>query len=243
MTFRSSRITGIDPVSLDYGSPYNVKQAHDVIEASTLGPQITFQQTNAEGFARSLGVPASARFDAVTFCHSLWYFPDAAAVASAFRHLGTAEFPAVYVADFSVDRLTLPGRQQRAHQLAARALTLYHRSRADNDDHKPQFNTRGAPGEEDIKAALRDAGYVLEREGFFTPEPDFYEGQTEVNYATKGFRERVISDHLPAEEEAKILSYIPLIEKEVEESKKQGFHHVRSLDVWWAEFRLASLKN
>ena len=56
-----------------------------------------------------------------------------------------------------------------------------------------------------MRAATVKAGYRLVRDGVFMPEPDFYEGETEVSYVANRFEKRLKKEMLPAEQEAEIV--------------------------------------
>ncbi|KAI0395032.1 hypothetical protein F5Y17DRAFT_457427 [Xylariaceae sp. FL0594] len=234
----------IDPASLEYGSPYTLGEAQAMVLRAPLGSQITFKQADTETFIKSLGGPADAVFDAATFCHSLWYFPTLDLVKSAFKTLGDASTPAIYVAEYLTDdQVSLP--DQKAHHLAAKAQAIFHadvaaRKTFQTQGDVPAANIRAAPDREFILQAAKAAGYVPVRQGVVTPEADYYEGHVEVNHVITKFSKRVKEANLDPAKEAEILQYVPLVQKEWDESRERGLRHARCIDVWWAEFRLSA---
>ena len=190
---------------------------------------------------QSLDNPRSL-FDAAVFAHSLWYFPSLEAVTAVFRTLGDAAIPAIYVAEYSTEGVSSP--DQKAHHLAAKAQRLFYAySQRPEDELTPVANIRAAPDQEFIIGAAQAAGYVIARQGTITPEADYYEGQVEVRHVLTKFSARVNAQGLDPEKEAEILSFVPLVQKEVDATLERGFKHARCVDVWWTEFRYAALPN
>ncbi|KAE8416403.1 hypothetical protein BDV36DRAFT_284544 [Aspergillus pseudocaelatus] len=72
----NGRITGIDSVQPEYGTPFAVQQSQEYTKRSSLGSSLTFLRTDAPSFVHGLDCPASEVFDAAVLCHSLWYFPE-----------------------------------------------------------------------------------------------------------------------------------------------------------------------
>ncbi|KAE8359930.1 hypothetical protein BDV27DRAFT_149141 [Aspergillus caelatus] len=93
----NGRITGIDPVQPEYGTPFAVQQSQEYTKRSTLGSSLTFLRTDAPSFVHGLDCPASEVFDAAVLCHSLWYFQNRLTVYHLFRALRDADIPCVYL--------------------------------------------------------------------------------------------------------------------------------------------------
>ncbi|KAI9738889.1 MAG: hypothetical protein M1818_005202 [Claussenomyces sp. TS43310] len=233
-----ARITAIDPAGPDYSNPRTLRQAQQVVSNAPLGKQITFKHADVESLISSLDCPPSTVFDAVIFCHSLWYFQNREMVDSVFKTLGEASIPAIYVADSSTGAIS--NSDQKAHQLAAQAQIIFYTLKAPDNVKKPSANIRAAPDKEFIIAATKSAGYEVSRQGIITPEPDYWEGHVEVWHVLSTFANQVRAKSLAPGREAEILSYVPFVQKEMDALNKKGIEYARSVEVWWAKFRLSS---
>lgn len=244
-------ITGIDTAPDDYGTPRTVSESQGEILKSVLGDRVSFyNQTDAATFFQS---PAGSgvKFNAATACHSLFYFPDPAAVASFFFDLKAGGITKVYVAEYDQKQTTFP-KAQTPHILAAKAQALYHAYKAEADaaaalaqneqaakNAEMPLNVRAAPDVESITRAAKEAGFKITREGRFTPKEEYIEGHLETRY-TKGerFEKRVREERFGNQKEEEILGVVKEVRKAWEEMEREGVEKVRCMDVWWGVFEL-----
>ncbi|BEJ12293.1 hypothetical protein CspHIS471_0207530 [Cutaneotrichosporon sp. HIS471] len=133
-------ITGIDPGSLDEGSP-TLSQAQGYILRSRLGPRITFKQADTPSFLASGG-----SFDAATLCHSLWYFDSRATVRRLFQALANGNVKRVLLAEYTGEART---EAQEPHALAAQVQVQFYHAQARGEGEGPIL-----PG---VREALRPA--------------------------------------------------------------------------------------
>ncbi|KAK0708466.1 hypothetical protein B0H67DRAFT_495731 [Lasiosphaeris hirsuta] len=225
----SSRVTGIDTASIDYGTPYTIRASQSHMLASPYGNRLAFAQTDA---ATLLTVPHA--FAAATLCHSLWYFPSPASVDALFATLARANIPRAYVAEYGF-RAGAP--DQLPHLLAARTFALFHAYVSEAADPGEAYNVRTAPDVQAIIGAAGAAGYRVVREGVITPGPDYAEGGLEVRHAAgEKFAASVKEKGLAPEKEAEVLALAERVREAVREVGRDGL--VPSMDVWWAEFGL-----
>lgn len=276
------KITGIDTARPDYGTPYTVAETHAHLASSALGKQISFRREDAASFfspspssSSSSSFPRyspgsawpAATVDAVTLCHSLWYFPTPQSVADLFATLARARVPRVYLAEYSF-RGSLAGGQQDAHILAARAQALLHAAILDkaaaaaatlacnvNSSNQPQPqpqpqlqlkepgprapNVRAALDVDSIVTAAAGAGWVVHREGTFVPAADMIEGHLEARLVVKeAFAEAVHAEALAPEREQEVLAYVPRVKAAFGRLAEAGIEKGRAMDVWWAELEL-----
>lgn len=232
----SSHITGIDTARPDYGIPYTVSQAHAKVASSPLGEQINFLQTDAETLMKSLNRQLGTVFDAVTLCHSLWYFPTKDSVYELFVTLAEAGISKIYLAEYNFQASI---SSQIPHVLAAKAQALFHSFKVPREPGTRTLNVRAAPDVKTVLDAAHQAGFGVGRQGTFTPEPDMLEGHFEARYVTKEvFAERVRVEGFPKEQEDEVLAYQPLVEKAMAEMRESGIEKVRAMDTWWAELVL-----
>jgi ubiquinone/menaquinone biosynthesis C-methylase UbiE len=232
----TSHITGIDTARPDYGGPYTVAQSHEYIGRTVVGQQINFLRTDAATLFQTLNQPASDVFDGAALCHSLWYFPDQAAVYELFQTLALAGMERVYIAEYAFEASL---QAQTPHVLAARAQALFHAYKTPREAGTKTLNVRAAPDKNTVMDAASTAGFTIARQGTITPEADMLEGYFEARYTKGGgFAARVRAENLSKEHEEEILSYGPKIEEAMDRMNKRGVEYVRAMDVWWAEFRL-----
>lgn len=231
----ASTITGIDTARPDYGGPYTVSETHAHISASSLGKQISFQRKDAASFFAT-----RPPVDAVTLCHSLWYFPSPESVAALFTTLAQVRVPRVYLAEYAFAG-SLPDGQQEPHILAARAQALFHSYKqpqpADPGPRAP--NVRSALAVERTVQDAAAAGFVVRRRGTFVPAADMIEGHLEARYVVKDmFAESVRAEGLAPELEEKVMAYVPKVKAALERLAAAGVEKSRAMDVWWAELEL-----
>ncbi|KAK0615235.1 hypothetical protein B0T17DRAFT_541429 [Bombardia bombarda] len=228
----AGHVTAIDTSPPDYGTPHTVEQSHAYISKSPLGSMIDFRLTSASSFLNTTTTP---KFDAATLCHSAWYFPTPDALAALFPTLASAAIPTIYIAEYNLQSVSMPS--QIPHQVAALAQAMYHRYVAAVSELLP-LNIRVAPNIDTITEAAGAAGYHVARSGIITPDLDYHEGKFETEYvAGDRFTARVKEKSLPVEQEAEILARAADTKRAVDDLARNGGGPLRSMDVWWAEFR------
>ena len=234
-------VTGVDDAPPDYGTPFAVRESHEYIVESALGPRISFHHGDAASFLQSPDAPPSTVFDAAVLCHSLWYFPSHDSVFSLFHTLAEAQIPIVHIGEYSTQA---SHASQRPHVLAAQVLVLLDSCKEDRgptlDPLAP--NVRAAMDQASILEAAKEAGFRVQRQGAITPEEDMLEGHFEARYI-KGdaFRKHVKGKNLPAEREREILDLAEQVKEQVDELERGGVSHVRAMDSWWATLELDAL--
>ncbi|KAI3391457.1 hypothetical protein diail_7319, partial [Diaporthe ilicicola] len=230
-----AHVTGIDTARPDYGSPYTVSETHAHIAATDLGKHVSFQRTDAASFLRQ---PSSPTVDAVTLCHSLWFFPTAESVSGIFATLSQARVPRIYLAEYAFEG-SLPDKQQEPHILAARAQTLLHSYKAAREPGTLAPNVRAALDVSFITAAATSVGFVVRREGRLVPEKDMIEGHLEARYVIKDlFAKSVKAEGLAPAREEEVMAYVPRVRESLERLSAAGVEKSRAMDIWWAELEL-----
>lgn len=239
-----ARITGIDTARPDYGGPYTVSETHAHVAASAIGSQVSFWRTEAASYLLNprggpTGTGMTPKVDAVTLCHSLWYFPTTESVTEIFKTLAKAGVPRVYLAEYAFTG-SLPGPAQQPHILAARAQALLHAYKTPRDDPGTKApNVRAALDVGHILDASDAAGYSVVRQGKFVPAADMIEGHLEARYVVKDmFAESVRAEGLAPEQEEEIMTYVPQIKAAFEKLAEAGIEKGRAMDVWWAQLEL-----
>lgn len=94
-------ITALDPAQPEYGTPFTVAESHSYILKSSLGPHISFRQSDVPSFFTNMK-PAVARvYDGACLLQSLMYFPTLDSVRDLFQTLAHAGIIKVYVAEYT----------------------------------------------------------------------------------------------------------------------------------------------
>jgi SAM-dependent methyltransferase len=232
----SGHITGIDVAPLDYGTPFTVKESREYVIKSVLGPRIDFFQTDAASLLQPLDGSPSPAYDAAALCHSLWYFSTRESVFSLFETLAAARISRVYLAEYSFQASDC---SQVPHVLAAQAQALFHAYKTPREPGINELNIRAALDQASILEAAKSNGFEVHRQGIITPEENLLEGHFEARHVQGDlFRNRVIDEKLPVEQEAEILALGLRVKKEMEKLNERGIPTVRAMDVWWAVLEL-----
>jgi ubiquinone/menaquinone biosynthesis C-methylase UbiE len=225
-------VTGVDPASPDYGSPYTLGQAQAYLRASALGSRIDFRRADAPSFLAS-DDGRQLEFDTATMCHSLWYFATRETVATLFGALAAApNVRRVCLAEYA-GRAGTP--EQAPHELAARVQRLLHqvKKQVRGDDDVDAGNVREALEPDELEELAQAAGWKVGARGVLEAPEDMGDGRWEVQAATAPeFKEAVLAEKLDAEKEEELLAYIPKIETLLQDLKKEG-KRVRTMDVAW----------
>ncbi|OAA55692.1 SAM-dependent methyltransferase [Cordyceps fumosorosea ARSEF 2679] len=227
--------TGLDPAEPSYGAPFTVQQSQDYLrQSSPLGPRITFARRSLPEFLATANARSTV-FDMAVFCHSLWYFTGSDAVHDHFVALAGAGIPRVCLAEYSTASAD-DDPAQRPHQLAARAQMRLHAAREQHlSEAKPStLNVRGALEVEELLRVAESAGWSVTRRGIVSPPAGMRDGYWEAGVVTSPrFREGIISQGLPKEQEDSVLEFIPQIGQAIEHLKSIG-EPVATMDVAWA---------
>lgn len=231
-------ITALDPAQPEYGTPFTVAESHSYILKSSLGPRISFRQSDVPSFFRNVKPEDATIYNGACLLQSLMYFPTLASVGDLFQTLAHAGIAKVYVAEYT---FTADNEAQIPHYLAARAQALFYNYQGPHVPGVREQNVRAAPTPKAIEEAAFKAGFMVSREGKISPEEKMREGYYEAKYvAGNNFTSKVLSAGLNVEQEAEILSYVPKVRDAMKKQEEQGCPHGRAMDVWWAEYTLRS---
>lgn len=229
-------VTAIDPAQPEYGDPFTMREAHDHIRKSVLGPRISYHSTDAPTFLDSLSDPADSFFDSAVLCHSLWYFPDENIARSLFATLAQAKFQRIYLAEWSY----IPSSEaQLPHILAAKAQVLLYRYKTPCEPGLREQNVRAGVDQQAILSAAREAGYTNKRHWIEPQAEDMMEGQFEVDYVLgPRFAQRLADAKLSEEQQAEIHAIVQQLRQELERANTAGVTLVSAMDVWCAVLEL-----
>jgi SAM-dependent methyltransferase len=231
-------ITALDPAQPEYGTPFTVAESHSYILKSSLGPHISFRQSDVPSFFSTMQPAAATPYNAACLLQSLMYFPTLDSVRDLFQTLAHVGIVKVYVAEYT---FTAANEAQIPHYLAARAQALFYNYQGPHVSGVREQNVRAAPSPKAIEEAASKAGYIVSREGKISPAEKMKEGYFEARHvAGNNFRSTVLAAGLNVEQEAEILSYVPKIKDALKKLEEQDCPHGRAMDTWWAEFTLRS---
>ncbi|KAK5996532.1 Methyltransferase ustM [Cladobotryum mycophilum] len=229
-------VTGIDPAQLDYGHPFTMREAHEHIKTSVLGPRITFYPVDTPSFLANLDVKPHTILDSAALCHSLWYFPNHDVAHSLFATLAQANIARLYLAEWSY---TPSQESQVPHVLAAKAQALLYRYKAPREPGLREQNVRAGPDQQPIIKVANDAGFHVIKESLIPPVEGMQEGHLEVGYVLgELFQQRMAEGNLSDDQEAEIHALIQQLRSETERLESMGVTMWRSMDVWCAVLEL-----
>jgi len=218
-------VTGLDPASLDYGSPWTLGEAQAFLLASPLKSRMTFIQIDPQIFLQEKG---DTVYDCVVFCHSIWYF-DTPAYLSQMLHALRGKTKRVLIAEYALetsDRTTLP------HVLAA----LSQAALASNQT-SSESNIRSLLSPARIRLIAEKAGWVLSREDRVVHGDDLLEGKWETgNVLNESFEEEIMG----IEDEKQRYLLLAMRDTVVANSKFVGgqqAYRLRTMDSWVGSFQ------
>ena len=223
-------VDAIDPGSPDYGSPYTLKQAQEVIKGSEIGGRVDFWNEDLEGFLD--GRKEEERWDCVVFTHCVWYLGGGEAALERMMARLKGRVDRILVAEWAM-QISHPAALP--HLLAASV-------RATLEAHNPSSsaNIRCLLSPAGITAVAGRAGWEVERETIVTPEEGLLDGGWEVgDVKSQGFVEEiekgVKGEDGDGGERVKMVLRAgrDAVVKAVEMLKGEK---VRSMDVWAATF-------
>ncbi|RXZ78619.1 class I SAM-dependent methyltransferase [Paenibacillaceae bacterium] len=139
-------ITAIDIASPDYGAPFTLGQAAELIKNSSLGERIQFRfETNFMDFE------PEAVYDAVVLSHCSWYFKNPQDLLAYFHKIKLVA-KRICFAEWDLDFTSIT---QRAHFCAASILALYSNLTEDDGNIQNLFHKK------QIEVFLHDAGFEV----------------------------------------------------------------------------------
>ncbi|EFQ32918.1 SAM-dependent methyltransferase [Colletotrichum graminicola] len=220
-------VTGLDPAPGGYGSPYTLAESQAHILSSPYGARVTFHQSDAPGY---LAAHPSASFDYATLCHSLWYFPSAAAVSALFEALhSSGRVGRLCFAEYSLKAST---PSQKPHEMAVAVQRRFHQLRGDRGFTLSQANVRGALDPDDMVTLAQGAGWKLKKRGV-VDTPGMLDGQWEVGAVVDpSWAEEVVGEGLAKEVEEELLGNVADIKAAVANLKENG-ESVATMDAVW----------
>ncbi|KAK2063017.1 SAM-dependent methyltransferase [Colletotrichum caudatum] len=225
-------VTALDPAPGGYGSPYTLAEAQAHILSSPYGARVTFHQSDAPGY---LAAHPSESFDSATLCHSLWYFPSAAAVSALFAALRSSG--RVRRLCFAEYTLKAGNPSQKPHEMAVAVQRRLHELRGDKGFTLSQANVRGALDPDDMVALAQEAGWKLKERGV-ADTPGMLDGQWEVGAVVDpSWAEEVVREGLAKEAEEELLGSVAEIKAAVAELKEKG-ESVATMDAVWVVMEL-----
>ncbi|TFK56220.1 S-adenosyl-L-methionine-dependent methyltransferase [Heliocybe sulcata] len=220
----TGHVTGVDPGSLTYGSPYNLGQAQAHLSAGRLGSRITWVQADPLDFLSSISEP----YDVAVLAHSLWYFSSPVLIRDTLRLLAR-KAKKVCIAEWS---LSYTAAEAGAHVLAA--LT-----QAGLECHKnvSTSNVRTVVSPKAIQRLAGVAGLELIEEGLVTPDEDMYDGKWEVERVLDPAFVKQVNNCIKDEKErAVVMANRDAVEAIYKRCKQEG-KLIASMDVWWGVFK------
>ncbi|KAH6623948.1 SAM-dependent methyltransferase [Chaetomium tenue] len=232
----SGHVTAIDPAQPDYGHPFTMREAHEHIRKSVLGPRISYLPFDAPSYLATLDAPAGNFIDSAVMCHSLWYFQAEDVARSLFTTLAEAKIKRIYLAEWSYQPSS---DTQLPHILAAKAQALLYRYNTPSEPGLQEQNVRAGVDQRIILSAAREAGYTQERHWVEHQAEDMLEGQFEVDYVLgPRFEQRVVDAGLSEDRRAEIDKTVQQLRAEVERVRAGGKAVVGAMDVWCAVLEL-----
>ncbi|GAB1317660.1 hypothetical protein MFIFM68171_07870 [Madurella fahalii] len=232
----SGYVTAIDPAQQEYGNPFTMREAHEHIRKSVLGPRISYHPFDAPSYFSTLDTPAGSFIDSAVMCHSLWYFQDENVARSLFSTLAQAKIQRIYLAEWSYQPSS---DAQLPHILAAKAQALLYRYKTPSEPALQEQNVRAGIDQHIILSAARDAGYTKERHWIEHQADDMLEGQFEVDYVLgPRFEQRVADAKLSEDQHVEINKTVEQLRTELERVKAEERAPVSAMDVWCAVLEL-----
>lgn len=223
-------VVGIDPAPLNYGSPYNLGQAHEYIKAGPLGERVTFVQADPIDF---LATHPDERYDIAVLAQSSWYFSSTTQLRETLQAAGRVA-KRICVSEYA---LSSTNPTAAAHVLAA--LT-----QAALESHKPtsESNIRTVLSPMAFSELATKAGLHLQTQSILVPPTHMYDGSWEVSAVrNQSFVEEVETFVVNTREKAVVLALRDAVIRAWECLPKGT--RVATMDIWVAVFaRLETLE-
>lgn len=211
-------VTGVDPASPDYGSPFTLQQAQDFLSA---------QPAYSKHLSFVLGQAAPEvlkrkTFDTVVLSHSLWYFPSIAVLRDTFKAIKEAGVKHLLLAEWA---MTASHPNALPHLLS---VLLQGQSPVEGG------NVQLAISPEQIKAIAEDAGWKVDRELIFLPNEKLQDGKWEIDMARDAADEAAKLDCRGDKTREKLQRSVRSTRYALEEAVDRIGKQTRCMDVWTA---------
>ncbi|QRW13411.1 methyltransferase domain protein [Ceratobasidium sp. AG-Ba] len=227
----SGHVTGVDPASLDYGSPSTLGQAQAHLRQSKIGSRMTFVQSDPTAFISNS--ENASKFDTAVLAHCIYYMASPSTLFDILRalHDKAPSIKKLCIAEYA---LTASVPEAYPHVLAVlmeAALEVH------KDGETSDSNVRTVIGPVDITKLANQAGWTVRHEGVLIPDAGLEDGRWEVS-AAMGISEKDIAKLISGERERALVgamkeSVVKSISNMGDKSK------VRTMDVWWSIFTRA----
>ncbi len=211
-------VTGVDPASPDYGSPYTLRQAQDFLSAHpAYSKHLSFVlgQTAPE-------VLKTKTFDTLVLSHSLWYFPSTAVLRDTFKAIREAGVKNLLLAEWA---MTASHPNALPHLLS---VLLQGQSPVEGG------NVQLAISPEQIKAVASHAGWKVDRELTFLPAEKLQDGKWEIAMARDAAEQAAKLDCKGDKTKQKLQQSVWSTRYALEEAVDRLGKQTRCMDVWTA---------
>ncbi|KAH9849670.1 S-adenosyl-L-methionine-dependent methyltransferase [Lenzites betulinus] len=224
-------VTAVDPASLDYGSPFTLKEAQTHLRASSLGPRMNFVQADPLQFLKDTTEHytteryTTERYTTAVLAQCSWYFAKPEVFVNTLAALLT-RVDRVCISEYS---LTASDYRAVAHVLAALA-------QASLEVRKPTStsNVRTVLSPIRLREAAEAAGWKVEQETTERPPEGMLDGKWEVDTVLdKGFLaqvEKAVSDE---KERSVVLAARDAVQGAYGILQDRA-ESVRTMDIWVA---------
>ncbi|EST06854.1 hypothetical protein PSEUBRA_003854 [Kalmanozyma brasiliensis GHG001] len=211
---RPASIVGVDPAPPDYGAPYTLQQAQDVLSQAYPNLSFVLGKTAQE-------VLATLTVDTVMLSHSMWYFPSAHVLKETFIAIREAGVKHLLLAEWA---LSISHPDALPHLLA---VLLQGQSPVQGG------NVQLVLSPMQIKALAREAGWKVDREVTFAPAEKLQDGGWEVDIARDAAQEAAKMDCEGYATKQKLQQSVETTKNAMEEAVVR-IGRVRCMDVWTA---------
>ncbi|KAG8756589.1 hypothetical protein FRC12_010515 [Ceratobasidium sp. 428] len=227
----SGHVTGVDPASLDYGSPSTLGQAQSHLKQSKFGSRMAFVQASPIDFIATSG--NENKFDTVVLAHCIYYMSSPTTLLNIFQtmHDKAPSIKRLCIAEYALSASVPEGYPHVLAVLMEAALEVY------KDGEASESNVRTVVGPKEITRLATAAGWTVHREGILVPDPGLEDGRWEISAALEVSNE-TISGLISGERERALVG---AMRESVSQAvnKLDGKKNVRTMDVWWSVFTRA----
>ena len=166
-------VDAIDPAPLDYGSPWTLGEAQEIISKSDVGARITWHQAQPEEFLEK----TSDKWDVAVLAHSIWYFSSPDVLERILEELrGTAK--RVCIAEYALRASMM---EAVPHVMAAMARGMLESTKVAREE-----NIRTLLNPRAIIGIAEKTGWVIQKEDVVTPGPLLQDGFWETSSVLGG---------------------------------------------------------
>lgn len=211
---RAASIVGVDPAPPDYGAPYTLQQAQEVL--SQAYPSLSFVLGKT-----AQDVLATHAVDTVTLSHSMWYFPSANVLRDTFKAIKEAGVKHLLLAEWA---LSVSHPDALPHLLA---VLLQAQSPVDGG------NVQLVLSPMQIKTLASEAGWKVDRERTFAPAEKLQDGGWEVDMARDAAQEAAQLDCNGDTTKQKLQQSVESTRYAMEDAAGR-INKIRCMDVWTA---------